>query len=108
MNSTDIGQKLISMGKKGFAANHQDNEFLKTAGRMMLAMEARLDAYQTSDADKEERINALEVQIATLEEEKTILEERIAIMLGDEEPETESADDGEYDWDDMWPLNPKG
>lgn len=107
MNQTEeMAKKLISMGKKGFCANWQDNALLKSAGKRLLQMQDRISQLLTEITDKQEKIDQLE-------EEKTILDERIAIMLGEEPPEDETAEGtappgeaAEDFWDDMWPLEP--
>lgn len=107
MNSVDMAQQLVQAGKKGYAVDHVTNDLMKSAGKRMLAMQEKIDAMMTEIADKDERI-------AQLEDEKTILEERIAIMTEDEElPEEEDGEsldasapgEAAYDfWDDDWPI----
>lgn len=106
MNTVDMAQKLIAYGKKGYALNHQDNRLMQDAGKRMLALQDKIDALMTEIADKDEKI-------CMLESEKTILEERIAIMLedeADEDPPFEPLDAAapgeaaEDFWDDDWPL----
>ena len=56
MTAEEMGKKLISMGKKGSAVNHQDNEFLKKAGIMMLQLCHQAEAQEEKILDLEERL----------------------------------------------------
>ena len=103
-NTVDMARQLITMGKRGHCVNHQENRLLIDAGEALQILQSQKDALMTENADLRERIN-------WLEEEKALLEERVAIMAedGDEEdPFRDAAAPGEAAedfWDDDWPLS---
>lgn len=56
MTAEEIGKKLIAMGKKGFMANYQDNQFLQRAGQLILRLEKKNGELEEQIFDLEERL----------------------------------------------------
>lgn len=99
MNALEISRKLITMGKKGYCLNYQDNKLMLEAGKL---------------------IREMDQAIGTLKEQVYTLEERLAIRteadydgpVDDFPPQDDCLDTAapgeaaEDFWGDDWPLDP--
>ena len=101
MTAEEYARKLIRMGKKGYAANYQDNQFMRQAGELILRL---LD-----------KVSSLTETVYTLEERLAIREEAETDADGvvdDFPPDTDCLDvtapgeAAEDFWGDDWPLEP--
>lgn len=95
MTHEEMGRKLMAMGKKGWAPNHQDNKLLFDAGRAILQLAQAV-------ADLQEKAYNLEEQLAIREEMEHQGDPEVDRWPPDEpDPEPEP---GEDFWSDDWPL----
>lgn len=97
MTHEEMGRKLVAMGKKGWAPNHQDNKLLFDAGRSLLKLTETV-------RDLQERVYNLEEKLAIREEMDHQGDPEIDRWPPDDpdpEPEDPPADDF---WADDWPL----
>ena len=56
MTAEECGKKLIAMGKKGYAPNHQDNKLFVDAGRWILSLQKQVSELTDKVEDLEERL----------------------------------------------------
>lgn len=97
MTHEEMGRKLVAMGKKGWAPNHQDNKLLFDAGRAILQLAQTVGELQ-------EKVYNLEEQLAIREEMEHQGDPEVDRWPPDDpdpDPEDPPADDF---WADDWPL----
>ena len=100
MTPEEMGRKLVAMGKKGWAPNHQDNKLLFDAGRALLKLAETVQELQ-------EKAYNLEEQLAIREEMDHQGDPEIDRWPPDDpdpEPEEAPEDAVEDFWADDWPL----
>lgn len=101
MNAKEIGLKLITMGRKGYAVNNRDNTLIQQAGHLILELLKKID-------ELTERVYTLEESLAIREE----MEHQGDPGVDDFPPEDDLLDAAapgeaaEDFWGDDWPLEP--
>ena len=101
MTAKEAAHKLISMGKKGYAANWQDNQFFQTAGRLILELIQKVDELTEKAYDLEEKLAIREEM--DHEGDPEIDEFPPDDCYMDAAAPGEAAEDF---WGDDWPLEP--
>ena len=98
MTPEEMGRKLVAMGKKGWAPNHQDNKLLFDAGRALLKLAETV-------AELQEKAYNLEEQLAIREEMEHQGDPEIDRWPPEDEPDPEPEEAPQDDfWADDWPL----
>lgn len=97
MTPEEMGRKLVAMGKKGWAPNHQDNKLLFDAGRALLKLAETV-------AELQEKAYNLEEQLAIREEMEHQGDPEIDRWPPEDEPDPEPEEAPEDFWADDWPL----
>lgn len=101
MTAEDAAKKLISMGKKGYAPNYQDNKFFIDAGRWIMRLRQQV-------SDLQEKVYDLEERLAIREE----MDHQGDPEIDNFPPQDDCLDTAapgeaaEDFWGDDWPLDP--